>query len=38
MFGDHVSNRSFSALYERYADDAVGLAYLLTGIAASPRI
>jgi RNA polymerase sigma-70 factor (sigma-E family) len=30
-FGDHVFNRSFTALYERYADDAIGLAYLLTG-------
>lgn len=28
---DRALNRSFAALYERYADEAVGLAYLLTG-------
>jgi len=29
--GDRVVDRSFTTLYERYADEAVGLAYLLTG-------
>ncbi len=30
-FDDRTAGRSFGALYERHAEDAVGLAYLLTG-------
>lgn len=30
-FSDRIPGRSFSTLYERHAEDAMGLAYLLTG-------
>lgn len=30
-FGERISGRSFGELYERHAQDALGLAYLLTG-------